>query len=280
MDQGKDLDIAYVSARPWGAAYLREHDLMIAANEFAAAQTGQALYNAEFDRACAARLLPLDGECEMRRLETVEVPLRDTSRDQHTATQATIRSVLGGAPRGHWAVFRVGDCHDAYVSNGLGGIATESGKKFTYRSDNAPAFRDVEMYAHVLGMMNYLRRNEIRNAIIAHSVASAQVAVGTGVRDVALKGKTWSRVEYAGIRAGYYSGGGDAYTVTARRRGVAPTGFIVADAVLMRIFGIAHVMPPAFEDAGNAERVLDIVKAPASTGIPTSLGPRLEIRTA
>lgn len=274
------LAIAHVVSEPWGAAFLREHDLMIAANVLASLESGEPLYNADFDRACAERLIPLDGGLDLRQLDTVTIPEAAEPHLQHRQTQETIKATLAAASRGHWAVFRLGERYDAFISNGCGGVETESGLKFTYGSASAPAFTGPKMYAHVLGMMNYLRRNAVQNLIIEYSCEAAGLAPGATARDIDLGGKTWNRVVYAGKKPGYFVGGTNAYAVTAHRRGVKAQGFVVEPSAFTRIFDLAYAMPEDFVDAGNPARVLDIVKPRPVRPVHSALGPALEIRLA
>jgi hypothetical protein len=269
-----------IALTPWGAPYLRELDLMMAANELASFETGRCLYNRDFDEACAHRVMPLDGALELKRLADVRIPKSEDPHRQYVVTEETIRTTLRDAPRGYWAVFYDGQGYDAYISNGIGGVDTESGHKFQYRSANAPPFNDAALYATIISMITYLRRNQIRNAIIAESVKAAGIKPGTIATDKRLGSHTYSRVVFDGVEVGYYSGSGDAYRVTGHRRGVKPKSYIVTDAALSTLYDVAMVMPAQFDDAGNADRVIDIVKPRIETLPQTAMsgpGPSIAI---
>lgn len=279
--RGDHLSRDDLAGLSWGAAYLRELDLMIAANVLASLQSGECLYDEPFNRACATRMMPLDGGLEMRRLPTVTIPDPTGGRPEHRAVDDAVAGALRDTPRGHWAVFRLGERYDAYISNGLGRFETQSGHKFTLTSETAPAFTDAAMYAEVISMMIHRQRGALDNAIVAHNIAASGLAKGATATDVELGGKTWSRVVYEEVKVGHYSGGGNAYRVTAHRRGVRPTGFIVQQGTLQDLYGLPFTMPPEYEDADNADRVLDIVKPrPADAIHPYGFGSgaRVEIR--
>jgi hypothetical protein len=256
----KPLTRETIAAAAWGAGYLRELDLMVAANELASRTSGNPLYNDPFDLACARRLAPLDGDLTIERLPDVVVPIADDAQDQHRRTDEIVQATLQGRPRGHYAVFRLADRFHAYISNGAGGIEAADGRTFDSASASAPRFDHDALYVRLISMMIYLRRNQIGSAIIAHSITAAGLLSGRTVTDATVGGKVWSRVVFDKTMSGYYSGGGDAYRVVCHRRGVKPLAMILDSRNLQDLFGVPAVMPAVYDDPGNADRVLDIVK--------------------
>ncbi len=260
----RDFQIHHTAGTPWGAAFVRELDLMIAANEMASKISHEPLYNSPFHHALGLRLAALDGGAELKRLPDVDLVTSGDEITHHREVNALIDATLLDKPRGNWAVFKLsgpeGDRYDAYVSNGCGRAETEACVKFIYSRNTVPAFDDHVMYGHTLSAWAYRRRIEIANRIEEHCVTAAELQVGREVRDIEMNGKTFSRIAYAGPEKGYYSGGGDKYRVIGRRAGVKPTSYLVDPPMLRRFFGIPLVMPPEFDDAANAERVIDIVR--------------------
>lgn len=244
-----------IAATPWGEAYLREMDLIIAVNEFASACNRTTLFNDWLDRFVAERCAPLDGGLELKRLPNVDVPDGAGASDDYVRVRAALE-FLKELPRGNWAVLQVDGKYDAYMSDGYGGIGTESGYKFTKNSPDAPAFNGTAMYGHVLSMMTYLRRNQIVNRIMDHTFNSTELKPGQVFKNITVMGKVHSKVQFVGIVKGYFSGGGDAVEVTAIRRGVKPKNVIIEGRDFAARIGATPVMPPEFVDAGNAMRLI------------------------
>lgn len=252
--------IEHTAGTPWGGAFVREFDLMVAANEMASAETGLPLYNAAMNEALGARLAALDGGADLRRLPDIEVSLTGDAHTHHREIRDAIDAALAERPRGNWAVIKAGDRYDAYVSNGCGQVESEACEKFIYTRPTVAAFNDTTMYGHTLSMWAYRRRTQIRNRIEAHSFDTAGLQVGREVKDIEMNGKRFSRIAYAGVEKGYYSGGGDKYRVVGRRPGAKPTQYLVDAPVLRRFFGIPLAMPPEYDDVGHDGRVIAIVR--------------------
>lgn len=257
MDISTKLTYADMAAQTWGAAYLREFDLIIAANELASMRSGELLYNDPFNKILAGRLVALDQDLVLQRLPDVEIP--QDSEEPWKAQKTAINGTLGGTPRGTYAVFRSGETYDAYMSDGFGGI-TGRGSYTSKKTADAAAHDEIELYAHVISMMAFLHRSAVRNAIIQHSCKMANILPGREIQNVTLQGKTFSRVVFEKTEVGYFVGKGDAYIVRGHRRGAKPTGYRIESGTLLRIFNIDLVMPAEFADAGNEARIVDFVK--------------------
>ncbi len=242
-----------IAAEPWGAAYLREMDLIIATNELESAKNGRTLYNAALDLFVAERCAPLDGGLELKRLTDVDVPSGD--RDGWArATQA--RQFLKNLPRGHWAVFNLDGAYDAYMSDGRGGIGTQAGSKFNYYSPNAKDFNGTKIYGHLLSMITYLRRNEINNRIMDHTFQVMELRPGQVFKNTSFGGRTYSKVQYVGVEKNHFVGGGDAIEFTAIRRGAGSKKFTTSTRDFARLVAATPVMPPEFVDNENDLRLI------------------------
>lgn len=245
------ITIEGIEAEPWGPAFVREFDLTIAANELRSMRTGATLYNDVINTLVAERCAPLDGG-----LKEDFLGVRRVGGDgpAHRRVEDAVR-FLADRQRGTWAVFELDGAFDAYMADGCGGIGTESGRKFTSKSPDAPRFAFLKLYAAVLSMPIYLRRNEIRNHIHVSSHRAAGVEPGCVARDVRLNGVTFSMVEFERRALGHFSGGEDALVVLARRRGARPASLALGQDAFMRIFGVAPAMPEFYEDDANETRL-------------------------
>lgn len=240
--------------KDWGLSFLREMDLVIAVNELESQVQNSTLYNSVLNLKVAEQCAALDKDLQFKQLGLVDI--KEDAENPWKAVPEAIK-FLADFPRGHWAVFRFLGGYDAYMSDGVGGVETASGHKFTKTSPQAPDLNAMEMYSHVLSYAIYLRRNQIRNRILEHSFKAADLKPGAIAKNVRINGKEFSKIELLEIKKGYYVGGSDAVAVKATRRGAKPTGFVLQGDAAVRKFGLEIVIPPEFDDVGNEDRLVD-----------------------
>lgn len=268
MSMGTRITIEGIEGEPWGPAFVRELDLTIAANELRAMRAGEILYDAVLNPLVAERCAPLDGGLKEEFLGVLKV---GADGPPHRRIENAVR-FLADRPRGSWAVFDLDGAFDAYMADGCGGIGTESGRKFTCKSPSAPRLSFTRLYAAVLGMPIYLRRNEIFNRIAAASDRAAGIEPGHAVKGVRLGGKTFATIEFERRAPRHFSGGSDTMVVLGRRRGAKPTRLALEQQTFMRIFGVTAVMPESYDDEANETRLAaadsGLVEAPARALTP------------
>ena len=247
-----------MSKEIFGEAYVREFDLTIAANVLESFRTGKTLYNRDINARVASRCMPLDQALSKEFLGVIHVPPNEESpwrRDEDV-----LRERLVGKPRGNWAILECDGRYDAFISDGVGGIGTESGHKFAYSSAASPNLTDYEaLYGTILSYSIYVRRQEIEATIVKHSVERAMPAVRATVKDQYLAGKRFNKVVVEEIvRAG--DGSFDHAIVEATRRGVPRQRFKIHAQAVASMFAVPYTMPPEFEDAGNAARLRSLTE--------------------
>ena len=270
-DRTKFTQAAIVEGKSWGPAFAREMDLVIAQGALESFRTGQTLYDETLRRRVAAYCLPLDGDVVERSLGVIDVAENPAERWKEVPDAV---SVLAGQPRGTWAIFRKGGRYDAYMSDGIGGVGTASGEKFTYASPEAPDLQFANVYASVISWAVYVRRREIEGEILENSFDVAGSKDGMVATQARLGGKEYARVEYAGIMKDRNGPGRDAVEVVAHRRGVRPTRYALEKAAFARTFELPMAMPAAYEGGpdrltsvserrqGIAERTVDALEKP------------------
>lgn len=241
-----------IAAEPWGEAWLREMDLVIAANVLESLRSGKTVYSSELRGKLAERCAPLDGGLEERKLTMIRV--EPDEKEWRRVPRAL--EELKGLPRGHWAVLEKDGRYDAYMSDGCGGVATESGHKFTNGRPDAGDLSFLPLYGNVLGYIAYMRRSQIENEIMEHSFRQSGIAPGHVVRDAWIGGKRYSKIEFLRLREGYYVGQGDAVEVRMTRRGVKAVEKVMPVASFAQLAGVVPVLPPVYDDPGNAERLV------------------------
>lgn len=257
-----------IAEKEWGAEFLREMDLVIASNAVESMASGRTLYNRDLDHRIVERCIPFDGEYSEYRLPTINAARGDEPGWKRA--DAAIAELFPH-PRGHWATVEVDGKFDAYMSDGAGGVGTESGYKFTGNSSVSADFNAVTLYAAVLSGIIYDRRNQINNEILAHSFSSADLKPGRLFKDMYVGGKTHGKVEFTAVRHGMYVGGGDAVEVLATRRGARPKTYVIEAQSFVARAGLEIVLPPQYEDAGNAERLIPLFRAPVPEQTPGTI---------
>lgn len=247
-----------VAREPWGEAYLREMDLVIASNIIEALRLGKTLYNDMLNLAVAERCLDLDGGYREERLDIVDVP--ENAEAPYKALPDA-QAFLKELPRGHWAVFRKDGKYEAYMSDGFGGLGVQSGLNFTSNSAYSKAFDPVQLYSHVVSYMVYERRYELLQEIIEFSCAQATVTPGDTFANVYLKGKTYPKMEFLGMDQ---SGESSGYLVKATRRGVRPIYVTLDASSFHSLARLDTILPPEYDDPDNAHRLSSELRATAA----------------
>lgn len=237
----------------FGEAYVREFDLTIAANVMESFRTGKTLYNVDINRRVASRCIPLDAGLSPEYLGVIHVPPNEES--PWLREETVLREHLVGKPRGTWAILERDGKFDSFMSDGLGGIGTDSGHKFIYASPKSPNLNDFEaLYGTVISYAIYARRSEVEAIILRHSVEKATPEIGTIARDQYINGNKYNRVilkDVVRTEAGDFVHA----IVEATRRGVPRKRFELSVPSVFRTFGVPLDMPREFTDAGNASRL-------------------------
>lgn len=237
----------------FGEAYVREFDLTIAANAMESLRTGQTLYNVDINRRVSSRCMPIDAGLKPEYLGVIHVPPNE--ENPWLREETVLREHLAGKPRGTWAILERDGKFDSFMSDGLGGIGTDSGHKFLYSSPKAPNLNDFEaLYGTVISYAIYARRNEIEAIILRHSVEKATPEIGAIARDQYINGNKYNRVilkEVLRTDAGDFVHA----VVEATRRGVPRKGFQLSTSSVFRTFGVPLDMPREFVDDANASRL-------------------------
>lgn len=257
MTDKRKITRELIAAKPWGEKFLREMDLVIAANIVEAFKSHQTLYNDLLNNHIATLVAPLDEERVPLKLDVIEVP----ESDQPYKRLDKVLEPFKDLPRGHWAVLKMDDKYDAYMADGYGGIGTQSGYKFQNNSASAPDLNEIALYASVLSYMIYDRRNEIENAIWEHTFQEADIKPGQKFKNMPINGRE-SNVTFERIIRGYYVGKTDAVEVSATRRGVSAKNFVMPVGQFARKLDGEPVLPPEFVDDGNEARVIPAIRKP------------------
>lgn len=270
MSDSRKISLEKVASEPWGPELLREMDLVIATNALASLRGKRTLYNSDLNLKVAERCMPIDRGYRDRRLDTIHIP---PNEEEWRRVPAAL-SAIASEGRGTWAVFEKDGRFDAYMADGYGGTATESGHKFTKTSPLAASLNATTLYGHVLSYMTYLRRNVIENAILEHSFRVADVKPGETFRELFINGKLFNRVEVVAVRRDHYVGGSDAVELKATRRGVKAASFLMPATTFAQKLGLELVLPPEFDDPENEERLTDEFRLDPA-GTPSPLAPRI-----
>lgn len=211
------------------------------------------LYDVDITRRAAAFCQPLDGDLEPRFLGVIPVP--NIPGEARYASHKKLLGELARHPRGHWAIYEQDGKFDAWISDGIGGTATESGNKFIYDESSAPQLVFENVYATTLGMMVYLRRSQIHAEIIKATLTNSNLSPGTRFKDRRFQGKNWSNIVFLGVEAGYYCGGGNAYLIRASRRGVRTQEFRLEPNAFFDLLKLDPIMPAQYVDQNNSGRL-------------------------
>jgi hypothetical protein len=248
-----------LAAEPWGAGYLRELDLVVAANEFESLRTGKTVDNAAVEARAADRCLPLDGGL-VANFIGVAVP----DGGGFAATRAEIGGALYGAARGTWGVFGCDGGFDSFIADGYGGVGTESGHKFLRRNPEWREFNLQRVYASLLSGLVYERRSRLRTEIGDASNASPPIDAGSARRLKNLNGKTWEKIEFLDWSRNPNPNGESIYRVRAARRGAKTTEFAVSTTTMIDLFDVAPTLPEKYRDAENHLRLATLAERRAA----------------
>jgi len=231
-----------VSDLPWGPAFLREMDLVVAANVFRS-RTESGFY-AGYDPVAlrvAERCMPLDGDAEPRFAGVVALSMY-TRRDD-PAWQEAARA-LAAMPRGHWQAWSDGQGFDVFAATGDGRITTGSGQKFSHRHSRSPGIDQQNAYAIVTSKMVYEAHCRIGQEILARTIRDVDLEVGRAWKDVEIDCRTWKNVRFVGIDDERYAGV-RAWKFEVSRQGSRRSYFLKADA--LRVFlGLTWIMPEEY----------------------------------
>jgi len=253
MTDEPGLSLDKITDTPWGDAFRREFELVVAANVFNSMQTGETLYNSVLDARLAYHCAPLDGGLKEEFLGVVAVGQPKDGTWGHV--RAKIAETLADRPRGAWAVFEMDGKYDAYMADGHGGYGTESGHKFTYTGPDAPSLSFGNLYGAVLSWAEYKTRNRIKDEILAESFKAMDLQPGHAVKDAYMGGKQWSKIEFVKVLKGHYVGPSDAVQVRCTRRGVKPKDFVMEPHAFIRVFNVPLALPEKYADPDNESRL-------------------------
>jgi len=247
------LGVAEMGRANFGAACLREFDLTLAANLERSLRDGSTLYNDDLDIRLADRCAPLDtglrpGFAGVRDLLAVpDAP--------HLSVEVSTEFLKAEA-RGTWVILREPSGGlDAYMSDGLGGIGTRSGKKFDVRSPDDQRLSFLATYASTLSRCSYERRKTMTDEFVRASYEAADKSPGRVARDIHVAGRKYDRVEDHGIEPGSEGG---VHLLRMARRGVRTLTGRVDAANWCKVFAPPLVVPPAYDGANIPERLLSM----------------------
>jgi hypothetical protein len=242
----------HILDQDWGPAFVREFDLVIAANVHHEMKTREILTDVILAQRVASICRPFDLELREKFLGIVDVPLV-VGETNHQTLKRLLQD-LAQHPRGHWVIFRKNDKFDAWMSDGIGGTATASGEKFAFRDADSPHINFLSAYAAVFSAMIYHRRNAIYEEIAALSFERANITHGSTLKNVELMGKTWSKATLVAVLPNYYVGGTSAYKFRLTRRGAKAKEIILERRDVFRIFEIEPILPAQYDDPGYQAR--------------------------
>lgn len=247
----RKLTVEAIASLPWGAAYLREMDLVIAEGVRWSLSSGETLYNDTINHRVADFCRHMDPEYVEDFIGTIEVPAND--EEPWKRVPAAEAAVIG-RPRGTWAVLEMDGKYHAVMSDGLGGLGHPPGNAFYRSAPHAPDLNPRTLYAGVLSRAVYDRRNELAKRIVRHSAEVADVKPGTVVKDRYLGGKQFSKVEFVRVIPGHFVGGYPAYEVEGTRRGVKKQRFVLEPDRFMGIFRIEAILPDDLVPSDGIDR--------------------------
>lgn len=234
-------------------SFIKVFDRLIAANVFVSEQRGVTLYNNEFNRFLAEKLAPIDGGLSESFLGVVDI--QENRDEPWRSVPETVEPLLCDKPRGAWAIFRYDGGYDAYMSDGHGGVCTETGRGFPYPSSANASLTFEAVYAHVWGWSAYSRRNEIESEVYAVSAASGAEGC-TEVRNKRVNGKEWDRLTYHGEDD-------HGYCIRMTRRGRKACEAHIAPRGLVRLFNLPLVMPDRFDGVQIDENLSPAMRSAA-----------------
>lgn len=249
----KSLSKEDIQDLPWGAAFLREFDLVLAANVLHELERQSLLSDDLLGQRIAAFCQPLDLGLEPKFLGVAPIP-EVPGQTQHASLQMMLDE-LAVYPRGHWAIIQQGDKFGAWMANGVGGISAPSGNKFNYSSPDAPGLNFEDHYAAVLSTMVYDQRNKVTQEIVDLALNNLNLVKDAKFKNMVFSGRTWTNVTYMGPSTNYYVGGSSSYSLIATRPGVSPRRFRFESTPFMRLMGGVPVMPDAYIDPDNENRL-------------------------
>lgn len=244
---GCRLRTSQILEEEWGGAFVQEANLVIASGVLRSMRDGETLYDTVLQERVASICAPLDGDLRELFLGEIRIQGDFGGSDMQDACRD-----MAARPRGAWAILTREDGRsDLWMSNGIGGVRTPSGEKFTLV--RRPTERDgfLIAYGAVLSTLIYERRSAIRNEIVDASVAAAAIPLGTKRKGAFHVGdRSWSTLTYNGVAEGHYVGGGNAYKVIMSKPGKR-SAFIIETERFMSLLGIEPVMPPAYAQASH-----------------------------
>lgn len=245
------ISVDAVRKQPWGEAFLREMDLVIAANVVEYFRRKETLYNRLLDRRVGDFCLPLDPQVKNLELGIISVPPHPEPYLRLDAVQAEIAA----HPRGAWALLEIGGNYQAVMSDGFGGLDGERGHQFRNTNIHHGDHSFRALYGTVLQSLVYERRNEIEARIERHTADTASLAVGTTAKDAYLNRKRWSSVKYQGP---VEQDGRILHSVLASRKGVKAQEFLLPSSTFISTFGIERSLPDDLIARDGIDRTMSL----------------------
>jgi hypothetical protein len=241
---------ADLAGEPWGPAFLREMDLVVAANVFRNRLDRD--FFAGYDPVglrVAERCLPLDGGADPRFMGVVALSMYMQRDDP--AWQEAART-LAAMPRGRWQIWSDGQGFDLFCATGQGRISTPSGSKFQLRRSRAPGLDLLHAYAAVLSRMVYEAHCRIGDEILARTVRDVDLKVGQTWKDKRIDGREWRNVKFTGIDDERF-GGVRSWRFEVSRQGSRKTYFLKADS-LRHLLDLPWIMPETYAVEDGVDR--------------------------
>lgn len=250
-NNSKRLMLIDIQGKPWAEAFIREMELVVAANVHRGMCGLETISDAILERRVTEHCAHLDLDCTPRFAGIVTLPHASTNNPECWP----IYDALAALPRGAFQIWKSpAGGYDIYASNGLGGVSTPSGGKFFHQTARSPWMTFTHAYSAVISTLIHQKRQHIREEITAYTLSLAGIEIWSKHKNLQINGVTWSNVIYAGIIPNYYSGGGSAYALTASRRG-SRKNFFVNQESMLQILGLTPVLPYRFIDPDNDKRI-------------------------
>jgi hypothetical protein len=250
---GRKMSADAVASEPWGSAFLKELDLVVAANVFREETETFRTSDHQLGLRVAERCLPLDGAADSAFMGLVAMSAFSRNDDPEWQQAA---ETLAAMPRGHWQVWSDGQGFDIWCSNGMGAINGRSGNTFQSRSSRAPGLDGLEAYAATLSRIVYESRQRMRTEIASRTAELVSVEIGQTWKNVSILHQDWSNVAYMGrgLEDGTRK---DAWRFRASRRG-KKSDLLLNEAGVIAFLDLPWTMPEAYRTDDGVDRTTSL----------------------
>lgn len=246
MRLSKKMSLDVMSS--WNKDFQREFELVIASNVFNSMTTNTILYDADLNERVSWYCQKYDTELVDHFDGVIHVDTNDSIPSYEFGDKEL--KALSSKQRGSWAIFEMNGFYDAFMSDGYGGIGTESGHKFQRTSPKSYENYFNTLYGATLSYPIFKKRHEIESEIYSFSAKSNPIQIGDVSKNVTINRKNYSKIEY--IQNIESTG---KHEIKASRRGAKPDLFHISDDTLVRLFKIPIFLPEKYIDEKNDIRL-------------------------